>query len=105
MANDSAKEDNIASCACCNIKIGQGRSARIVRINMDYLSTALFGLHHVGERNWMSFSHIAAHDQNAIAINKILRKSRGAAATERSTQTGYSRAVSYTGLVLDRHNA
>src|SRR6266699_705962 len=44
---------------------------------------------------------IASHNQNSIAIHEILRKRGGATAPQRGTQTGYSGAVSYTGLVLD----
>ena len=68
---------------------------------MDYLCATLFGFYHVREGDRMRLGHIAAHNQNSIAIDEILRKCGGAAAPQRCTQTGYSGAVSYTGLILD----
>ena len=52
----------------------------------------------------MSFSHIAAHNENAIAVKKVFREGRSAATSKRCTQTGYCGAVSYTSLVLNRGN-
>ena len=71
---------------------------------MDHLCPALLCLHDVGECNRMSLGHIAPHDQDTITIEQILRKSGGTATPYAGTQTGYSRAVSYTCLVLDRDN-
>ena len=70
-------------------------------VNMNDLCASLFCLNYVGKSDRVSLRHIAAHDQDAIAIDKILRKSRSAATTECGAQTGHSGTVSYTGLVLD----
>jgi hypothetical protein len=52
----------------------------------------------------MSFCHIAPHNQDAVAIDQILWKSGGPATPYCGTQTGYSRAVSYPSLILNRDN-
>src|SRR5579883_2347578 len=70
-------------------------------IDMNHLCPALLSLYHIGKSDRMGFSHITTHNQDAVAIDKILRKSRSAATTECGAQTGHSGTVSYTGLVLD----
>src|SRR6266700_2408086 len=101
IADDWAEEYKVDSRSCRDIEIRQRRSARVVWINMDDLCPTLFRLYHIGIGNRMGLGHIAAHNQNSIAIHEILRKRGGATAPQRGTQTGYSGAVSYTGLVLD----
>ena len=68
---------------------------------MNNQRTTFFRLHHTCERDRVGFCHVAAHNQDTIAIDGILRISRSTATTKCCTQTGYCRAVSYTGLVLD----
>jgi len=76
-----------------------------MRVYMDDLGSMLLGLHNIGKPDRMGLGHVAADDQNSIAINEVLRKCRGTATAQRCTQTGYSGAVSYTGLVLNRDDA
>ena len=71
-------------------------------VDMNDLRSKLFGLYHITEGDRMGLGHIAAHNQDAVAIDQVLWKCCGAATSKRSTQTGYSGAVSYTGLVLNR---
>src|SRR2546421_4119066 len=71
-------------------------------VDMNNLSSKLFGFDDIGKAYRMGLGHIAAHNPNAVAIDQVLWECCGAATSERSTQTGYSGAVSYTGLVLNR---
>ena len=79
LAYDGTQENNITSSACSNIYIRQGRSAREVRVYMDDLSPALLGCDHIGKRHWVGLGHVAAHNQNTVAIDKVLWKSCGPA--------------------------
>src|SRR5213592_4189532 len=75
------------------------------RIDMDQLRAALLGLHHPLEADRVLLGHVGAHDQDAVGVLQVLLERGGAAAPERGPQTGDRRAVSYAGLVLDRHGA
>ena len=101
VTNNRAQENDIASGACRNIEICQRRSTREVGVYMDNLCPTLLRFDDIRESHRMGLCHIAAHNQNSIAIHQVLRKCRGTATSQRGTQTGYGRAVSYTGLVLD----
>src|SRR6266487_1343855 len=105
MANDRAQEHNVASRSCRDIEICQRRGARVVRVNMDNLCAALFRLYYIGIGNRVGLGHIAAHNQKSIAIHWVVGKCRGAATSTWGTPSGYGRAVSYTGLVLDSNNS
>jgi len=72
---------------------------------MHHQRTAFFGFDDIGKGDRVRLGHVAAHNQNSVAIDQILWEGRRAAASKRSTQTGYSGTVSYTGLVLDRDDA
>src|SRR5689334_9989017 len=76
-----------------------------MRVYMDDFGPTLLGFYHISKRHGMGLGHVATHDQNSIAIDEVLRKCRGTATPQRCTQTGYSRAVSYTCLVLNRDDA
>ena len=77
------------------------KDARRTRTRGANLGSSSDGAEGCGECDGMGFGHIAPHNQDAVAIDEILRESSGTATTNSGTQTGYSRAVSYTGLVLD----
>src|SRR3954471_6536915 len=53
----------------------------------------------------MVLGHVRPHDHDAVGVLEVLLEVGGAAAPERGPQTGDRRAVSYAGLVLDRHRA
>ena len=74
-------------------------------VDMNDPRSKLFGFHDIGKRDRVGLGHIATHNPDTVAIDQVLWKCCGAATTERSTQTGYSGAVSYTGLVLNRDNS
>ena len=63
------------------------------------------GFDDIREGHRVRLSHVAAHNQNRVAIHQVLRKSCGSATSKRYTQTGYRGTVSYTGLVLNRDDA
>jgi hypothetical protein len=46
---------------------------------MNNSGSKLLGFDNIGKRNRVSLGHIAAHNPNAIAIDDVLRKSRGTA--------------------------
>src|SRR5258708_17635413 len=71
---------------------------------MDNLRPALLSFNHIRESDRMGLGHVTAHNQNSIAVHKVLWKCRGAATSQRCTQTGYGGTVSYTGLVLNRND-
>ena len=74
-------------------------------IDVDNFGAVLnFGLHRPAKRYRMVFRHIRAHDDDAIGVRHAARIHGRGAATEPSPQTGDARAVSYTGLVLDRYD-
>ncbi len=60
-----------------------------MRIDVYYFRPALFRLDDIRESDGVSLGHIAAHDQDTVAIDQVLRKGGGPAAPKRSTQTGY----------------
>src|SRR5947199_8213288 len=72
---------------------------------MDDFCPEFFGVDDIREGHRVRLSHVAAHNQNRIAIHQVLRKSRGSATSKRYTQTGYRGTVSYTGLILNRDDA
>jgi hypothetical protein len=72
---------------------------------MDNDRATFFGFNDIGERDRVGLCHIASHDQDAIAIDEVLREGRSAATAIGGTQTGYCRTVSYAGLVLDGEDA
>jgi len=73
-------------------------------VNMNNPGSKLFGFDNIGKAYRMGLCHVAAHNQNTVAIDQVLWESCGTATSERSTQTGYSGAVSYTGLILNRND-
>ncbi len=79
VTDNSSQEYNIAACASGNIHICQCRCTREMRVYMNNLGTKLFGLNHIRKGYRMCLSHIAAHDQDTVAIHKILRKCGGTA--------------------------
>lgn len=60
-----------------------------MRVDMDDLCPALFGPDNIGKGHRVRLGHIAAHNQDGIAIDQILRKGGGTAPPKRYTQTGY----------------
>jgi len=46
---------------------------------MDYFGSALLRFDYICVSNRMGFGHVTAHDQDGIAIHKVLRKCRGSA--------------------------
>src|SRR5947209_17217787 len=76
-----------------------------MRVYMHDLCAEFLGLDDIRKGYRVRLSHIAAHNQNRIAIHQVLRKSGGSATSKRYTQTGYRGTVSYTGLVLNRDDA
>ena len=70
-------------------------------VDMNNPGSKLFGFDDIGKSYRMGLCHVAAHNPNTVAIDQILWKCCGTATSERSTQTGYSGAVSYTGLILN----
>ncbi len=64
------------------IEICQRGGAREVRVNVHDFCASLFRLHDVGKRDRVGFSHIAAHNQDAVAIDEVLRKGCGTAAAQ-----------------------
>jgi hypothetical protein len=105
ITNDRPQENDIASRARGDIQVRQGRCAREMRVYMNDLGPALFGFDDIGKGHRMGLRHVAAHDQNTVAIDEVLREGGGPAAPQRYTQTGYGGAVSYTGLVLNLDHA
>src|SRR3989441_1284719 len=97
VADDRAQENNIAACPRRHIEVRQGRGARVMRIYMHDFGPALFGFDHVSKGDGMGFGHVAAHDQDSIAIDEILREGRGAATPQCGTQTGHGGAVTTLG--------
>ncbi len=75
-----------------------------MRIYVDDLRAALFGFDDVRERDRVGLRHVAAHDKDSVAIDQILREVRRTTTPKRGTQTGYSGAVSDTGLVFNGEN-
>src|SRR5581483_8920183 len=66
---------------------------------------ALLGLDDPLKSDGMLLGHVRSHDQDAVRVLQVLLEGGGAAASERGPQTGDRRAMSYAGLVLDRHRA
>src|SRR5579859_5611320 len=105
VTNNCSQEYNIAASTDGNVQVRQRRCTRIMWVDMNNLRPKLPGFDNIRKANRMGFSHIAAHDQYTVAINQVLWKTSSAATSQCCTQTGYSGAVSYTGLVLNRGNA
>ena len=82
----------------------RGRS-RKSRIDVNDRGAALAGLDDEAETDRMLLGHGRAHDQHRVGIGQILQCGRRAAAPERCAQTGHGGAMSYPGLVADRHHA
>ena len=82
-----------------------GARAREARIDVNDLGAALARLHHPLEADRMVFRHIGSHDQDAVGVLQILLGGRRTAAAEGGAQTGHGRAMSYSGLILDLHDA
>ena len=58
-------------------------------------------LHDEAEADRVALGHVRAHDQDGVGEPDVHLVGRGAAATERSAQTGHGRAVSDPGLVFE----
>ena len=71
-------------------------------VNMNDFSSPFLSSYDIRKCYRVCFCHITAHDQDSITIDEVLWKGRGTTTPKCYTQTGYSRAVSYTGLVLNR---
>src|SRR4029453_5998347 len=56
------------------------------------------------EPDGMRLGHRRPDDQNRVRVDEILLRRRRAAAPERGAQTGHRGAMSYPGLVADRHH-
>ncbi len=72
---------------------------------MDELRAALPRHHWEAKSHGMRLCHVRSHDQNAVAILQIFLQAGGRPAAQCSAQTGHRCAVSYPGLVFDRHNS
>ena len=84
-------------------------ASALVRVNRGSMwmtsRAARLGLHHPLEPDRMGLGHVRAHDDDAVGVGQVLLVVRGAAATERGSQTGNRGGVSNTGLVLDLDRA
>jgi hypothetical protein len=76
-----------------------------VRIDMDDRGTALFRPQGPAKGDGMGLGHVAAHDQDTVAVDQILLERRRSAASERGAQTGHRGGVSDARLVFDREDS
>ena len=88
-----------------DVEVGQRAGAGEARVDVDDRRTALLGLHHPLEPDRMRLGHVRALDDDAVGVGQVLLESGGAAAAERSPQTGDGGGVSNAGLVLDLDRA
>src|SRR5207247_6905405 len=99
-----AEEGDVAPRPDRNVEAGACGRAAEVGIHMDHGRAFLLRLHRPAEPNRVSFSHVAAHDQDGVGVGEVLLKRGGSASSEAGPQTGDGGAMSYAGLVLDRDN-
>ncbi len=105
VVHEAAEESDVAAGADAHVKIADGRHAGEARIDVDEGPTSRLGLHGPAETDRLSLSHVRSHEEDAIAIGHVLLIICGRAAAERGAQTGHRGAVSYSRLVLDRHDS
>ena len=72
---------------------------------MNDLAAALARFHHPLKSYGMLLGHRRADNKDGIRIRKGLLRSCRPAASNRGTQTGHRRTVSYSGLVADANHA
>ncbi len=69
--DQTAEKGDVGSGADADEHIRNGGRAREAGINMQNLAALRFGLHGEAEADRMRFGHVAAHDQDAVAIGQV----------------------------------
>ena len=85
--------------------IRKSRRSREPWIDMNDPGALFLRLDDEPETDWMVFSHIRAHDDDAVTLAEILQKGGCSAAAESGAQTGHGGGVSYPGLIFDRDHS
>src|SRR5579884_1702908 len=102
--NKSAEECNVAPGAHRQPDVRHRRSSGEPRINVNDRSAALARFDHPLEADRMVLRHRRSHNENGVRVSEVLLSCGRAAASERGSQTGNRRAVSYTCLIAEAHH-
>ena len=90
----------------CTNAVGDRRRPVEARIDADELRVAVpLRLHDEAEADRVVLSRVAAHGEDDIRVADVGPAVGHRPASERGGQTGHRGAVSYPGLLLDRHDA
>ena len=103
VVNQPAEKRDVGAGANLDEAIGDRRRPVEARIDAHQLGVAIsLRLHDETETDGMVFSRIATHRQHDIRIADVGPAVGHRSSSERGGQTGHRRAVSYSGLLLDR---
>ena len=104
--NQAAEKGDVRPGANLDEAIGDGRRPVEARIDAHELRVAIpLRVHDEAEPHRMVLGRVAAHGQHDVRITDVGPPIGHRAAAERGGQTGHRRAVSYSGLLLDREDA
>jgi hypothetical protein len=80
--DERAQKDDVGPTPNRSVDIGDRRSAREARVDVDDRCSAFLGLHDEAERDRVALREVRTFDEHAIAIRDILDERGRAAATE-----------------------
>jgi len=82
VADDAAEKRDVRPCADLHEHIGDGRGARVSRIDMDQHGPAVLSHHRPVKADRVRLRHIRAHDENTIAVSQVARMVRSGTETK-----------------------